>query len=249
MKLAAIYNVWDGEELLKGSMDCLKGHVDIFIIIWQDVSNYGEAYSPLQTIAELSTGYGLVCCHKYTPVIQSLGTLNETLKRNIGINIAKEYGCTHFLNIDVDEYYEDFGSAKKAYEQSGMNGSVCKIFTYFKKPTLRFDTCDTYYVPFIHKLSPHTIAGPSMMRYPFYVDPTRQVNEDQVVMLDIYMHHFSWVRKDIDRKAKNSSASRNIKRTTLVDDYYSPSIIAGSVVKDYHGKKLIHVENQFNIQL
>jgi hypothetical protein len=41
MKLAAIYNAWDGVELLKGSMNCLKDGVDIFIVIYQDVSNYG----------------------------------------------------------------------------------------------------------------------------------------------------------------------------------------------------------------
>ena len=47
MKLAAIYNVWDGEEHLLGSMKCLTGHIDLFIIVFQRVSNFGEPFDPL----------------------------------------------------------------------------------------------------------------------------------------------------------------------------------------------------------
>lgn len=251
MKLAAIYNVWDGAELLGGSMKTLSNHVDLFIIIWQDVSNYNEYYNPMHFIDRvLRMGLGNVILHKYNPVIPGSGLSNERNKRNIGIEIAKSHACTHFLNIDVDEYYEDFGKAKGAYIASGHRGSVCQLYTYFKCPTLRFETPDEYYVPFIHELTQDTMVGYSLTRYPFYVDPTRRVNETDVVLLpEIFMHHYSWVRLTIERKVENSSAKANFQRTTLLQDYFSKDIKEGSIVKDYHGKKLVKVENTFNINI
>jgi hypothetical protein len=242
MRLAAIYNVWDGAELLKGSMDCLKYQVDDFIIVWQDISNFGERYNPLDDV-DLS-GFKNVVLNKYYPTLTAGGMGNERAKRNIGITIAKTLKCTHFLNIDVDEYYEDFADAKQKYLDSGADGSVCKLYTYFKTPTLRFESPDNYYVPFIHKLDSNTIVG--VNNYPFYVDPTRMVNETDVVELPIFMHHYSWVRKDINRKANNSSARHNIERSNLLFEYNS-DLKEGSYADG--GRKLISVENKFRIEI
>lgn len=243
MKLAAIYNAWDGICLLRGSMLCLKNHVDLFIIVWQDVSNFGEKYNPIPDM-DLS-GFPNVILHKYDPTVGA-GPFNEKKKRNIGLDIARANGCTHFLHLDNDEYYEDFGEAKNLYIKAGKAGSVCKLYTYFKLPTLRFDTPDGYFVPFIHELRADSQAG--MRNYPFYVDPTRRINETEVIELPVYMHHFSWVRKDIERKCRNSSAKENIERGTMLQDYYSPNIGPGYYVKDYD-KKLVNVPNLFSINL
>jgi hypothetical protein len=242
VKLVAIYNVWDGVELLRGSMECLKDHVDFFIIVHQDVSNFGEKYDPLPEINLEGVNYFLI---KYTPERLG-GANNERAKRNLGIEAAKTYGFTHFILMDTDEYYQDFGKAKELYIQSGASGSVCKLFTYFKEPTLRFETEDGYYVPFIHQLKPNTEAG--RKEYPFYVDPTRRINEVNVAELPAHMHHFSWVRKDIERKARNSSAKANLERGTMLQDYHNPEVKEGFYVRDYD-KKLIRVPNQFNILL
>ena len=241
MKLAAIYNTWDGVELLRGSMLCLKDHVDLFIIVWQDISNFGEAYSPVPDM-DLS-GFSNVILQRYDPKVGA-GFFNEKAKRNLGLDIARREGCTHFLHIDCDEYYEDFGKAKELYIQSGKRGSVCKLYTYFRLPTLRFDTPDGYFVPFIHELRPETQAG--LRHYPFYVDPTRRINETEVIELPVFMHHFSWVRKDIERKCRNSSAKENIERGTMLQDYYSKDLGEGYYVRDYD-KKLTVVPNSFGI--
>lgn len=240
-KLAAIYNCWDGIELLRGSMLCLKDHVDLFIIVWQDVSNFGELYSPIPDM-DLS-GFSNVILQRYDPVIGN-GAFNEKKKRNIGLNIAMREGCTHFLHIDCDEFYEDFGRAKELYLQSENRGSVCKLYTYFKLPTLRFETPDGYFLPFIHELRPETQAGVS--KYPFYCDPTRRINEVNVIELPVFMHHFSWVRKDIERKCRNSSAKENIERGKMLQDYYSEDVGEGFYVRDYD-KKLTVVPDLFNI--
>jgi len=136
--------------------------------------------------------------------------------------------------------------AKQKYIESGAGGSVCKIFTYFKKPTLRFETEDGYFVPFIHKLNANTQAG--LVKYKYHVDPTRKINEQNVALLDVHMQHFSWVRLDIERKARNSSAKYNLEDGTMVQDYHKKEVGPGFYVKDYD-KKLIEVPNVFGIKV
>lgn len=244
MKLAAIYNVWDGVELLYGSMKCLKDEVDIFFLVWQDVSNFGERYNPMDDFKIPDFGCEVILV-KYEPR-RYCGTENEILKRNLGLQYAKDEGCTHFLHMDCDEYYEDFVSMKQQFLASGAKGSVCKIFTYFKKPTLRLEAHDNYYVPFMHELKADTVAG--VQGYPYYTDPTRRINTNNVICMDAPMHHYSWIRKDIERKARNSSAKVNIERSQLLQDYYSDETKAGYFLKDYK-QKLVEVDNIFSILL
>lgn len=244
MKLAAIYNVWDGVELLYGSMKCLKDDVDVFILVWQDISNFGEHYNPINYFNIPDFGCEVLLV-KYEPT-GHFGTINEVLKRNLGLQYAKQEGCTHFLHMDCDEYYEDFGAMKQQFLASGAKGSVCKILTYFKKPTLRLEAHDNYYVPWIHELKTDTVAG--VQGYPYYTDPTRRINTNDVICMDAPMHHYSWVRKDIERKARNSSAKANIERSQLLQDYYSDETKSGYFLKDY-GQKLMEVDNIFSILL
>lgn len=251
MKLSAIYNVWDGVELLAGSINCIKDHVDLIIIVYQPVSNFGEEYNPIDDINEaLDSISGLpeIILTQYTIEIEA-GALNEKAKRNQGLLISKINNCTHFLHLDCDEYYKDFSEAKKLYIESGSAGSVCKLWTYFKHPTFRLAENEGYFVPFIHKLNDNTVAGKA--DYPFYVDPTRVINEENVVELPVFMDHFSWVRADIERKIRNSSAKKNLERGTLLKDYYSEALVfhpEGYYIADYD-QKITVVENYYQIQI
>lgn len=248
MKLAAIYNVWDGCELLEASMRSVANGIDLFIIVYQDRSNFFELYSPIHEITNILNiihpwKESLIC--KYTPDF-AIGQLNEIQKRNLGLQIAIKNNCTHFLFLDVDECYENFEGAKQEYCASRKAGSVCKLFTYFKLPTLRFETFDNYYVPFIHSLHSETIAGNG--KYPYYVDPTRKIDCSDVALISEPMHHFSYVRKDIERKCRNSSARANIEKSQLLQDYYNPECGPGFFVTDFK-QKLIDVPNIFNIEI
>ncbi len=254
MKLAAIYNVFDGCELLRGSIESIKSHVDLIIIVYQQESNFGELNERIfYDLADIipSDEVAQYYIKEYFPVKMWGGTMNERAKRNIGIECALEFNCTHFFHIDVDEYYQDFGKAKQAYIDSGALGSVCPIYTYFKKPTYRLAELDSYYVPFIHKLHPGIKAGSSS--YPYWVDPTRTINipEGETVQLlaDHPMHHYSWVRDDIEQKARNSSAGQHgNKLQGLLADYYSTDLKEGYVINDMGGQKIIEVQNLFNIK-
>ena len=239
-KTAAIYNVFDGTELLTSSMLSVKSGVDVYIIVYQNISNFGEYFNSLEVVDLSGFNYVLI---EYTPNIIS-GAINEIEKRNLGIQKALELECTHFLHLDTDELYKDFDLAKQLYLDSGFEGSVCSILTYFKHPTLCFDSLDGYYVPFIHKLTPNTTAGNA--NYPYYVDPTRRINCENVTLLPITMHHFSWVRKNIEQKCRNSSAKHNIERGTMLQSYYDINCKEGFYVKDYE-KTLIKVADCFNL--
>lgn len=248
MKLAAIYSVFDGEEHLPHSIKTIFDHVDLVIIVWQDISNWGEAYSPVTKLMTpedfAGFDYNKIWLIKYDPILHMGPMMNERSKRNFGISVARDKGCTHFFHIDCDEYYEDFKGAKEMYLNSGCAGSVCRLHTYFKKPTLRLDRPEDYYVPFIHQLKPDTKSGASS--YKFYCDPTRTINESDVIELPIFMHHFSWVRKDIGRKVRNSTARENIERGTLHKDYEDPAVAPGFHVRDYQ-RNLIEVPDIFGL--
>jgi hypothetical protein len=94
-------------------------------------------------------------------------------------------------------------------------------------------------------LKNNSITG--QKEYPFYVDPTRRINCDDVILLDIAMHHFSYVRKDIELKIRNSSARKNILKSQLLKDYQNPEIKAGFYVKDF-GQKLIDTPDIFRLE-
>jgi hypothetical protein len=152
--------------------------------------------------------------------------------------------CTHFLHVDCDEYYQDFGEAKRLYLESGRAGSVVRLHTYFKKPTLRVEQDEKYFLPFIHELKPGT-AITDRKQYPFYVDPTRSVNENDVIELPVFMEHFSWVRKNIGMKARNSSIRGFYKKSSHLKEYVR-DLKAGDYLESYKSK-LIEVPDYFNI--
>lgn len=250
MRTAAIYNVFDGTELLIHSMRSIKDGIDKFIIVWQGVSNYGELYFPFQqntvTINQIESEFPNVSFVQVEPDLKISPGKMETQKRNMGILLAKEYGCTHFVLMDCDEFYTDFSKMKDEFIQSGCTGSVAPICTYFKKPLLRLENYDNYYVPFIHQLDIDTVTG--WNSYPYYVDPTRKIKTESVHLMSMPMHHYSWVRKDIKRKVNNSTARANILKSKLIEDYYNPNVKAGSVLRDYQNQKLILVDDLFGLE-
>lgn len=245
-RLAAIYNVWlDSIELLPYSIASIREHVDEIIIVYQNTSNYGELGNTREILDKMiPTIDKPVELVYFQPFSNQPASFNEKMKRNIGLDIARGKGCSHFLHMDCDEMYQDFGMLKKSFEQSGYQGSVVPLHTYFKKPVFQLAQDENYYVPFIHILRKGTTAGDGV--YPFYVDPTRKISETDVVMLSGYMHHYSWVRRDIEMKIRNSSAKKNIEKSQLLADWKQAHV--GMFVKDYN-THLIEVPNYFNIEL
>lgn len=247
MKLASIINLFDGDELLDAAMDNTNPIVDKFIIVYQSISNHGEHRPSIDrhlNMMQLSNPKK-VLIYWYEPKLWETPQWNEKEKRNIGLRLARQHGCTHFFFQDVDEFYQDPVAARDEYIKSGADGSVAKILTYFKKPTLRLKSFDNYYVPFIQKLEPNSCISKWYNRKPFRVDPTRLVIPCGTVQeISQPMHHFSYCRWDIEMKARNSTARKNIAKSNLLADYANAH--PGMYLKDY-GQELIEVEDLFGL--
>jgi hypothetical protein len=216
MKLAAIYNVWADWDLMEYSLKNIRPLVEGVIIIASEYSNHGER-SPLPLWQDM---------YVREPQFKD-PRLSETDKRNYGLNIAREQGYTHFLTMDADEVYEPepFLKQKERFlNEPNLKGLVCRCQAYFKSPGLTIGL-DSTLVPFIHKLLPD-IRHEFNRGYPFAwdkgairIDPTRSLNiTDGVERTDLIMHHYSWVRSDFNQKIRNSTARRNLERSSILND-------------------------------
>lgn len=248
-KIAAIYNVWDGEELLEGSIRQIRPFVDFVIIIGQTYSNHGEYYNySLHGISKIPIDRFI----DFEPDLKLKPSENEKRKRQKGIEYAKKLNCNIVIQLDCDEYYqsESFERALKRFIKSDMDGSFCKLRTFYKEPTLQLVPAEDYYVPLFHKLTPETMTG---VKYPVLVDPTRGLSSKtflEFTRSEIEMFHYSFIRRDIGRKLRNSSARVNFEKD--IDKHISQwwTAHAGSKI-DYFGqdKELVEVKNHFNIQI
>src|SRR5579871_2819128 len=168
MSLIAIYNVYDAEELLEGSVACIRPHVDCILAAVQTLSNHGERYDGGARVAFDLKQRGLIdLIANYQPVPVP-PYQNEARKRLTAAQYAQAQGFTHFIHLDCDEYYvpAQFAAAKQRVLDENVDGSVASIKTYFKRPDWALEGLDDYYVPFIHRLAAN-LTPPSPGSYPY----------------------------------------------------------------------------------
>jgi hypothetical protein len=249
MKLAAIINAWaDCNDLLMGCTESAAKWADDVIVIWSTESNYGELTTEAPRCA-----HGLVGPYWQPGKLLSQRD-NETAKRNYGLQLARDRGCTHFVTMDADEFYDSASvdRSKKFFEQyPDLNGLAVPCQTYFAKPWLTIGL-DTTLVPFIHKLNPDT-RHEFNRKYPFAwidgkirIDPTRSLNYISGIIHteSVIMHHYSWIRSDYKLKIRNSTARANIERSTILTDL-------GNAKEGYfcqfYGKTLVRTDVDFGI--
>jgi hypothetical protein len=135
----------------------------------------------------------------------------ECDKRNEGIELLKQRGCTHYCNIDSDEFYdtEQFKYAKKMINKYGWG------ITYWSYINYVFDF--SHYIVYPFKPYVNGINS-TFFKFTFNdagngkpTDPTRRVHSPtglgcHTFESGITMAHAAWVRKDIRKKLENWSA-------------------------------------------
>lgn len=250
MKIGVSYNLFDGEELIEGSIKCIRDEVDYISVVYQTESNFGnpcdENLVPL--LNNLLNKKLIDELYEYKPKINKGGHFNEIQKRNIGVALSQGAGCTHHMSMDSDEYYllDEFKYMKKTMEEGNYDSAACQLLTYYKEPIYILDPPEDYYVSLLYKLnvsSEYRIGS----RLPVLVDPTRCMEPGNCKIFtrdEIQMHHFSYIRKNIKRKLQNSSAVVNFKDRVdrLVDyhnkwEYPKEALMAGLPDKFYKIKK------------
>lgn len=231
MKLCSIISAWG--DTLSLLPKCIDNHLqfsDGVIVCWSTSSNHGQRDERMMQFVA-SHNYQRVLFHQIEPQLGKKGhqLMNETRKRNAGIDVAKKEGYTHYIVADSDEFYlpGKVNEAKTQFSDPNLNGLVSYIRVFVGKATLWCTDPNTV-VPFIHRLRPKTYVG-SFREYPYaykktglaQIDPSRRPNEITGIRFStVEMWHYSYVRESIDMKIKNSTANlarmeRTIKRDIM----------------------------------
>jgi len=257
MKIGISYNLFDGEELLESSIKSIRDNVDFISVVYQTTSNFGNPcdeglLSLLQDLKER----GLVDeLFEYRPRINRGGHINEITKRNIGLSLSEGAGCTHHMAMDSDEFYTDeqFRFLKKEMIEGDFDSSACQMTTYYKEPIYRLDPKEEYYVSLLFKIKQ---GVEFVMGHPFpvLVDPTRRMESNKCKIFtrdEVEMHHMSYVRKDIEKKVRNSSAKVNFENwiPDFLDyfkkwEYGKEALMPGRPPARYN---IVKTDNTFNI--
>lgn len=239
VKIGVSYNIFSGLELLEGSIERIKDHVDHINVVYQVVSNTGTIKTEIHDFVRYLYHKGLIdsanLFHAYDGATPKQ---NETRKRNIGLEVCRDKGCTHFLSMDTDEYYDpdQFKQAIDLVIQGGYSSSACKMQTYYKSIEYRLSPPEEYYVPFLYKIDDRSFINGQ--QWPVKADPSRKMRPDKMKIFsrnELEMHHLSYVRTDIREKLYNASSSVNFKdRLEEIADYYDnwtypmPAYLGGS---------------------
>ncbi len=224
MKLGIAYNIFNGEELLEDSLKRLRKHADYIILTYQTISNVGikEDTNLFETLNKIDKSLfeDIVL---FEPDFDITPKLNQTNKRQLGLEMARKNECTHFMTTDCDEFYidEQFEYAKKVIQKYDYKSTACELINYFH--TSSFQMCERkQYVPFIFKINAHTKFKFQMkMKVP--VEPARVCSNRKFYLFDkneLLMHHMSYVRKNTNSLKSKLINSPNLHMfKDIVEDY------------------------------
>jgi hypothetical protein len=269
MKLGVSYILFDGVELLESSIRQIREHVDHITVIYQKTSWFGDRVpsniSPeLSRLVNIKLVDQIIEFRNFTP--KRSKTRNDILavkdferaKRQVGLDNALAHGCTHYLCMDIDEFYKpsEFKAAKDLIIKEDYASTAVSFINYVNVPTIHRGY-DPNRVPFICK-----IEKDSKMSKFFFVrcDPTRGILNGLNKTIDfdpniITMHHMETVRKDLALKYHSTTRGifdrertpelveriKQVSKNTQVFDFNK--IIFPGVVES----ELTHCENIFNI--
>jgi hypothetical protein len=221
MNLGVAYSLFDSEELLEYSIKSIRKNVDFVCIVWQKISNNGEKCNEgLEELLNRLVSEGLVDeLYLYEPDIANTGgenaSINETRKRNIGLELCRQHGCNYHMTIDADEFYTDeqFKFMKKEMEDGDYGTGYCQHIQYYYDSIYRLKYPERQFISTIEKIDPNTKY---VYKIPCIVpiDPTRKTNnvlENKLsyrifTRSECQMHHMSFVRKNIKKKLWNHSS-------------------------------------------
>jgi hypothetical protein len=259
MRLGVSYNVFDGVELLKGSILSIRGCVDYVNVIYQTKSNYGmDAQSDQITILNELFECGLINkLYLYEPDLNLKPWVNELNKRQLGLELNKLEGCTHHISMDCDEYYigDELNKLKTIMIDGDYDSSFLRMFTYYKSTKYVLKPKEDYYVSCIHKIYDYTkyIHG---YQTPLLVDPTRRITTTgkfYVAPEDVInMHHLSHIRLNYKTKLINSSAYINYenKLKSLLSVYENFTFQPNMLFPNDTKYKIVYNDNdKFNVEL
>lgn len=221
-KLGLTINAFDASELLEQLISEIRDQVDWVAAVYQKKSYWNNPMDKkdmdeLKRLHEMGLVDELV---EFKPNFTKYSREQECDKRNMSIDLAKQRGCSHILNIDADEFYdaEQFRKAKDMINKNGWGITYCSYVNYYRD----FEHYLVYpfrpFVPFIHStFFRYTYNGPA----PGPTDPTRRINNPSNLGTYIFedneirMGHAAWIRRDIRKKLVNWSAKNHFPKELI----------------------------------
>lgn len=223
-KIGVSYSVWDGEELLEASIKCIRSEVDYVNVVWQKVSWYGKPCHPdLEKLLLGLQSDGLIDeLIFFEPDLSKLAPLNESAKRNLGLEYAKKAGCTHFMTMDTDEFYlkNEFAAAKKYVLENDLTHTACNMYNYADATHRQIGRCG-FFVPFLYKIGFFSKLKKNCFgKKLWFIDPTKQMNYNVFsrfcFLHNIDQHHFGTLRRDLRKKYANSATVLTEEQTEAI---------------------------------
>jgi len=221
-KLALTINAFDSSELLESLIGEIRDQLDYVAAITQKKSYWGNNMdkadiNELERLHKIGLIDELI---EFKPNFAKYSREQECEKRNMGINLFRQRGYSHILNIDADEFYdkEQFAYAKDIINKKGHSITYCSYVNYYRD----FEHYLVYpfrpFVPFIHStIFNYTYNGPA----PGPTDPTRRINNPLNIGTylfednEIRMGHAAWIRRDIRKKLVNWSAKDHFPKSLI----------------------------------
>lgn len=255
-KLGISYSVWDGEELLEQSIRQIRPVADYINVVWQRVSWHGNMCNDdlEHTLSRLKAKGLIDELIFFQPDLNLNPTQNEINKRNVGLRAAQKTGCTHFMTMDTDEFYETekFRAAYNDIIDRNLSHTVCNIVAYVT-PTLRYRDYETFFVPFIHRIDKNErfTFDAFHNEVPCLCDPTRKIRLKKTSRFcflgNIVMHHMTHVRKNIVKKVENSSTNQYAQQSCALKERYL--LDSATISERVKSGECVQVPNQFNIKV
>lgn len=265
MKLGVTYSLFNGEEMLCGSITAIRDQVDYINVVYQTHSWFGVEANPdmVLMLNKLKKDGFLdnIIEYKFDDFDNNSDLDFYTLdKKNIGVEDLKKHHCTHCMIMDADEYYkiEELKSAKEYILLNNITCSCCSIYDYHFSPCCRNRDVNKYAVPFIFKLRRYSRLS-QHHHMPCLVDPLRTF--PYIKWFDkfhyfstVTMHHMTGIRKDYNKKLQASISNATEQGRKHISDtktrYGSQKEMSTEEllrVKNELGG-YIAVENIFNIE-
>lgn len=252
MKIGASYSVWDGEELLEFSIRSIRNAVDYVNVVWQRLSWYGTPCDDgLEEHLQRLKGMGLIDeLFYFEPELGISPNLNETNKRNVGLEAARARGCSHLITMDTDEFYDEteFKQAAEYLLRYDITHSACNQFMYDAIDLRRAAPAD-WFAPFLYQISQGQIFECNAFpETPWMIDPSKKIlitADSKLCFLgQVTLHHYRAVRKNLSQKIDNSSEFQNPEARCQAQSEYEGLIESAN--KANEGTH-VRMPNQFGI--
>lgn len=212
MRLGVSYNYYNGDEHFLASLRAMRPHADHISVVWQTVSNAGEPISEQARVALCTAARrGWVdTIEHFSPDLTAERAWNETEKRRLGLELARQANASHFLGLDTDELYrsEELQRAKEQIASNGWRSTSVSSFLHIQRPIYR--ARDKTNCCFIVEIMADTRIG--VPEFPCdTVDATRKMTADADTHHHfspdvVAMYHMNLIRRDLAAKLRNSSS-------------------------------------------